>query len=94
MNTVKRPPNAGKGRGKGAQNKITKELKEMILGALDDAGGQAYLKQQATENPSAFLSLVGKIVPKDVNNNISGDANNPITIIKRVIVDGTRNTDS
>jgi hypothetical protein len=36
-----RPPNAGKGRPKGAANKINQSLRDMILGALDDAGGQA-----------------------------------------------------
>lgn len=38
----------------------------MILGALDDAGGQAYLARQADENPGAFLALVGKILPKNI----------------------------
>lgn len=40
----------------------------MILGALDEAGGQAYLVRQAKKkNPTAFLMLVGKIIPKDLN---------------------------
>jgi len=60
------------GRGKGTVNKVTKELKEMILGALDDAGGQTYLAQQAIENPGAFMSLVGKVLPKDLN--VTADA--------------------
>ena len=51
------------GRVKGTPNKVTKELKDMILGALDDAGGQAYLFDQAKENPTAFLTLVGKVLP-------------------------------
>ncbi len=51
----------------GRPNKVTKELKEMILGALDDAGGQEYLKRQAIENPGAFLTLIGKVLPKDIN---------------------------
>ena len=55
--------NAGKGRPKGAKNKTTKALKEMILGALDDAGGQSYLQGQAKTNPNAFLALVGKVLP-------------------------------
>lgn len=54
---------AGPGRPKGSQNKVTKELKDMILGALDDAGGQGYLATQAKLNPNAFLSLVGKVLP-------------------------------
>jgi hypothetical protein len=33
-----RPPNAGKDRPKGATNTVTRSLREMILGALDDAG--------------------------------------------------------
>jgi hypothetical protein len=35
-----RPPAAGKGRPKGAKNKMTAALKDLILGALDEAGGQ------------------------------------------------------
>ena len=45
-----RPPNAGKGRPKGAANTMTRTLREMILGALDDAGGQDYLAEQAHKN--------------------------------------------
>ena len=66
-NTANRPPNAGKGRPKGSPNKITRELKEMILGALDDAGGQQYLSRQAEENPNAFMQLVGKVLPMTVH---------------------------
>lgn len=59
--------NAGKGRKKGVPNKATKALKDMILGALDEAGGQSYLSTQAQENPGAFLSLVGKVLPSTIN---------------------------
>ena len=55
------------GRAKGIPNKVTRELKDMILGALDDAGGQAYLARQADENPGPFMTLVGKCLPKDIN---------------------------
>jgi len=63
--------NAGRGRPKGARNKVTKAVKEMILGALDDAGGQAYLKRQALENPGPFMTLVGKVVPLQVNADVT-----------------------
>ena len=59
--------NAGKGRPKGSQNKTTKLLKDQILGALDKAGGIDYLLTQARDNPTAFLTLVGKVLPLDVN---------------------------
>lgn len=58
-----RPPNAGKGRPKGASNKMTRTLREMILGALHDAGGQQYLADQARTHPAAFMILLGKVLP-------------------------------
>ena len=67
----KRP---GSGRKKGEPNKVTKQLKDMILGALDDSGGQKYLAKQASENPNAFLALVGRVLPMTVQ----GDKDNPL----------------
>lgn len=55
-----------RGRKAGVPNKFTGQLKDMILQALDGAGGAAYLQQQATENPSAFLTLVGKVLPLQI----------------------------
>lgn len=62
------------GRQKGTPNKFTGELREMILGALDDAGGQKYLKQQARDNPTAFLALVGRTLPKEIKADLSAGA--------------------
>ena len=39
----------------------------MILQALDDVGGRSYLKKQAKENPTAFLALLGRVVPLQVD---------------------------
>ena len=58
-----RPPNAGKGRPRGVPNKMGRTLKEMILGALDDLGGQQWLAAQAQANPNAFLTLLGRVLP-------------------------------
>jgi hypothetical protein len=73
------------GRGKGTPNKDNKALKEMILGALSDVGGQAYLAAQAESNPSAFLSLIGKVLPTT----LASDPNAPlaISIIQRRVID-------
>jgi len=60
------------GRPKGVPNKITPELKDMILAALDEAGGQQYLALQAIENPSAFMTLIGKVLPMQVKAEHSG----------------------
>jgi hypothetical protein len=62
------------GRQKGSLNKTTRELKDMVLQALDESGGVEYLKQTAIDNPSAVLTLVGKVLPLQV----SGDTENPI----------------
>jgi hypothetical protein len=60
------------GRRKGTPNKLTRDLREMILGALADVGGRAYLAAQAETNPSAFLSLLGKLLPTEVTGRHDG----------------------
>ena len=63
----KRPPRAGIGRAKGVPNKLTASVKEMIEGALTAVGGKDYLVEQAAKNPVAFMSLAGKLLPRDLN---------------------------
>lgn len=54
-------------RPKGSLNTKSIALKTMILGALDKMGGMDYLVQQAQLNPTAFLTLIGKLIPIDVD---------------------------
>lgn len=62
--------NAGKGRPKGAVNKTTALLKDAIIQAAEKAGGKGglvgYLETQASENPGPFLSLLGKVLPMQI----------------------------
>lgn len=67
--TAKPAGNRGLGRKKGSKNKFTAEVKDMILQALDKAGGVDYLARQAEENPGPFMTLVGKVLPLQVNQN-------------------------
>lgn len=62
------PPAAGNGRPKGALNKTTREIKHMVLEALEGAGGVEYLIERAHDprTASAFLGLVGKVIPLQV----------------------------
>lgn len=77
------PPAAGRGRPKGSPNKIQAAVKEMVIAALNEAGGVDYLVQQSEENPTAFLTLVGKVLPLQV----SGDPDHPLVHeIRRTIV--------
>ena len=71
------------GRAKGTPNKITAELKEMILEAAElageDMGGGGtvkYLRMQATLNPQAFMSLLGRVLPLTLN----GDKDKPVVM--------------
>lgn len=64
------------GSRKGIPNKKTAALKEMILTALESAGGVKYLTEQAKANPSAFLTLIGKVLPLQV----SGEGGAPIQV--------------
>jgi len=68
------------GRQKGTPNKVTRALKEMILAALDDAGGQEYLAAIAKSNPPAFLALLGRVLPTT----LAGDPSQPITTLSRI----------
>jgi hypothetical protein len=58
---------SGQGRPKGAVNKENRALRELILEALERKGGAEYLARQAEENPTAFMSLLGKVLPLQVS---------------------------
>ena len=70
----------GPGRPKGTPNKVTGLLKDAIIQAAQNAGGEGgmvgYLTTQASESPASFLALLGKVLPTQV----AGDADNPIRI--------------
>lgn len=70
----------GPGRPKGIPNAITSDLKAMIRGALDKAGGIDYLARQAEENPAAFMSLVGKTLPKELTGANGGPLEGRFTV--------------
>jgi len=78
IKTIKKPKvgdgTPGPGRPKGMPNKNTAAIKDMILAALDKAGGVDYLAAQAEENPGPFMTLVGKVLPMQVQ----GDKDNPL----------------
>lgn len=78
----------GAGRKKGIPNKLTGDVKAMILGALEQVGGQSYLAEQAEQNPGAFLSLVGKVVPKDLK--VDQQGNMTFTILTNVPADAAK----
>lgn len=74
------------GRAKGQPNKTTAAIKDMVMTALNNAGGVKYLERQAGENPTAFLTLVGKVIPLQVG----GDPENPIKAVHEILIRGVR----
>lgn len=64
------------GRKPGTMNRQTVAVKELILAALDKVGGEKYLILQASENPTAFMTLLGKIIPTQ----LTGPDDGPVQI--------------
>ena len=61
------------GRKKGTPNKTTTALKEAIMRAFDNVGGQAYLETVAVEDPKTFCTLLGKVLPSELNAKVEGN---------------------
>src|SRR6516165_5299735 len=84
------------GKPKGTLNRVTKDLKQAILGALEAAGGEegsvGYLRRLAIENSSAFASLLAKCLPTTLAADESGGGRGVQMTFQRVIVwpDGHR----
>ena len=75
-------PGPGPGRPKGIPNKNTGAIRDMILEALGEAGGVAYLVDRANDpkTAAAFLGLVGKVLPLQV----TGEGGDAIQVVTRI----------
>jgi len=82
---IKRSP----GRPRGSQNKVTVALKEAILQAGENVGGEkgliGYLERLAVENSSAYAGLLAKILPSTLAASDSNRGDVQITF-RRIIV--------
>lgn len=98
--TTETPKNTGqfgkgnKGKPKGATNKLNREVKEMIIEALNRAGGVEYLANKAESHPAPFMALVGKVLPMQVEGAGENGEHKIITEIRRVIVHAPANRDA
>jgi hypothetical protein len=70
----RRPPNAGKGRVKGVQNKLTRTVKEAVQAAFDSLQKhkKANLEEWAKENTTEFYKLAAKLIPAAIDAKVSG----------------------
>jgi hypothetical protein len=72
------------GRVAGVPNKFTGAVRELILAALDGVGGQAYLERQAEQNPAAFMTLLGKVLPMTVQGPAADGARRVTLVVEGV----------
>ena len=75
------------GRQAGTPNKLSADVRALILAALDDVGGAEYLARQALENPASFMSLLGRVLPMQ----LTGDGGAAVRI--EVVTGVTRHDD-
>jgi hypothetical protein len=77
MNTGRpKPPNAGKGRPKGAKNKTTRAFKEAVLRAFTGIGGDKTFQAWATQNQTEFYKIAARLIPTEV----VGDPEQPVGV--------------
>ena len=77
----RRPSAAGKGRPKGATNKMTRTIKAAIEEAFTTVGGADYLAKMAVQQPAAFMTLLGKVLPTQLeHSNPDGTMSKPTVI--------------
>lgn len=55
--------NIGRGRKKGEVNKVTKQVKDMILDCFEEIGGLPGFAAWARKNRTDFYKLYGKLLP-------------------------------
>ena len=74
----------GAGRPPGAQALISKEIRGMVLEALQGVGGVNYLMAVAITKPEVFCGLVGKVLPPEEKAPPDPDA--VISEVRRTVV--------
>lgn len=66
------------GRPKGAVNKKPQDLIDTVMHSFNAVGGSRYLQKMAVEEPCAYLGLLGKILPKNIQ--LRTDSQTTLTI--------------
>lgn len=75
------PPNAGKGRVKGSQNKVTRAFKEAVLLSFFDIGGVDALTAWGRKNLTEFYKIAARLIPYEV----IGPGKNGEHLVKKVV---------
>ena len=94
----RKPPNAGNGRPPGIPNKTTALLKEAILLAAEAQGSdgngtdglKGYCRFLAAEEPRAFATLLGKVLPMQV----ASDGDSPLVPVINLTIGSKEQRDA
>ena len=81
VNEVTGGKNLG-GRPKGSKDKVSRDIKTACLQAFEEGGGAQWLKRQMKTEPRAFMALLGKILPSQIEAKID-------VTTKQVLIDFT-----
>jgi hypothetical protein len=76
----------GAGRKRGVPNKLTAHIREAVENAFSAVGGEDYLVKVAKKDPRTFCTLLGKILPTQVDAQVDQP-------IQYTIVTGVRRAD-
>lgn len=68
-NTPRQPRGGSR---KGRPNRVSRVVKDEVLASLAMVGGRHYLARQAEENPTAYMNLLGKVIPQQVKTALEG----------------------
>lgn len=78
----RKPPSAGKGRPKGAINKLTATIKNAIEASFEKVGGAEYLARMAETQPVAYMTLLGKVLPTQIDGSVQAIGMAVVTIAR------------
>lgn len=59
------------GRKAGTPNKLTTTIKSAIEASFETVGGADYLARMANEQPAAYMTLLGKVLPAQVQADVA-----------------------
>jgi len=74
------------GRKAGTPNKTTVTLKDAILAAFHKTGGVDYLVWLSKEHPSAYATLLGRILPTEFDASLTAQVNMTIPQEERLAI--------
>lgn len=81
---ARKPPNAGKGRKPGSENKLTRTAKDAIAHAAEALGGADRLVDWAKEDPANEKAFWTVIYPKLLPLQVTGSGENGELLFQRI----------